>query len=146
MKLLLLRRYGKKETRGILYRDNRPLCRTLEPPAAKLAQLPCLPEGEYLLQLAYSESKGWYLVLHCPGRAIKGRIFPLFQGHHFRNLCISPVTAYRENGRFSKLAFLKLMDKIEAWTAEGEEISIEIRSLQTQTIPKPWSSQKVLSA
>lgn len=145
MKLLLLRRYGKWETRGILYKGNQPLCRTLEPPlTATKKALPCLPDGDYLLRLAYSERKGWYPVLHCPGRTIKGRILPLIQGHNFRNLCISPVSAYRKNGRFSKLAFLQLLDKIEAWIAEGEEISIEIQSLKTLT--GPWSSLKVLSA
>lgn len=145
MKLILQRRYGKKETRGILYRDHKALCRTLEPPAAKIANCPCLPEGTYSLQLTYSEAKGWYPVLLCEGRAIKGRIFPLFQGHHYRNMCISPVSTFRETGRFSKLAFLKLLDSIENWLEQGEEIVLEIEEKPIKRHIKPWSSQKVLS-
>ncbi|MFD2201820.1 DUF5675 family protein [Shivajiella indica] len=146
MKLQLIRWYGKKETRALLLKDNKILCKTLEPSLTAAYPVPvCIPEGVYTFKLEYGEEIGWYILLIGADQSIKGQMLPLKGGMKTGEYTLSPVTSYRESGRFSKLAFLKLMDRLSEWISQGEEISLEISSAKTSMRKEQWYSQKVLS-
>ncbi|TVP50559.1 MAG: hypothetical protein EA341_07285 [Mongoliibacter sp.] len=145
MKLHLCRRYGQNFTSGILYWGRSPICRTMEPSLThSFPSPPCISEGSYKVDLAYFEEVGWFLELTSLNpEGIKGFILPLINGRECRDYSISPVVSFQASGRFSKLTFLKLMDKVSDCLAEGEEITLEITSIPKRKPSKPWLSRKV---
>ena len=103
----------------------------------------CMEEGLYELEPIHSEEKGWEI-----GIGEKGKISSLWhllgsylhdpkvgirEGEQKLESCsIYPVTSYRADGTpmFTRLAFLKLMERLEREWERGEIVELQIVSEQ----------------
>lgn len=126
MRLVLHRRYKATVTLGKLVLGQKQICFTREPSKACFGtDVSCLDEGVYELQPIHSEEKGWEI-----GIGDRGKIasYPWDQPPVTNS--IYPVTSYREDGTplFTKLAFLKLMERLEREWERGEIVELQIVS------------------
>src|SRR5690606_16609958 len=100
-------------------------------------EIACLDEGVYELVPIHSEEKGWEIGIgekgkirslglcpHRPKGEIKEGVYKL------ESNSVYPVTSYRADGTplFTKLAFLKLMEKLEREWERGEVVELQIVS------------------
>ena len=87
----------------------------------------CMEEGVYELDPTYSEEKGWEI-----GVGEKGKISSYPGEDKLESNSIYPVSCYRADGTplFTKLAFLKLMEKLEQEWGRGEVVELQIVSEQ----------------
>ncbi|MGY6521527.1 MAG: DUF5675 family protein [Mongoliitalea sp.] len=123
MVLQLFRRYEETRTLGLLKMYGKVISKTLENP--RLATTPCMDEGKYELLLRYNEQRGWYLQVDCL-ETNAYTVEPLHQGNKVSDYSIVPVLYWNNREKFSKLATLKLMDKLETIYASGDRIWLEI--------------------
>ncbi|RAI93827.1 DUF5675 family protein [Algoriphagus yeomjeoni] len=126
MRLVLHRKYKAKLTLGRLFLGQQQICFTREPPKACFGkEIACLEEGVYELEATHSEGKGWEV-----GIGEKGKISRYKRDEMLEPNSIYPVTSYRADGTplFTKLAFLKLMEKLESEWARGEVVELQIVS------------------
>ncbi|SMP36446.1 hypothetical protein SAMN06265367_1152 [Algoriphagus winogradskyi] len=84
-----------------------------------------MEEGVYELEAIHSEVKGWGI-----GIGKKGKISSYLGEDKLESSYIYPVTSYRADGTplFTKLAFLKLMERLGAEWSRGEVIELQIVS------------------
>lgn len=128
MRLVLHRKYKASLTLGRLFRGQKQICFTREPPKACFdTAINCLEEGVYELEAIHSEEKGWEI-----GIGKKGKISRYVGEEKIENQTIYPVTSYRADGTplFTKLAFLKLMERLEFEWSRGEVVELQIISEQ----------------
>ncbi|MCE7057172.1 hypothetical protein LZF95_21000 [Algoriphagus sp. AGSA1] len=148
MRLVLHRKYRASVTLGRLFLGKQQLCFTREPPRAcfgtvyqsiqeELSEAPsrlgpclhgpisCLEEGVYELEPIHSEEKGWEI-----GIGDKGKICGYAGEEKLESCSIYPVTCYRADGTplFTKLAFLKLMGRLEREWERGEVVELQVIS------------------
>lgn len=126
MILLLKRRYTPRASLGRLYLNQKELCLIREAP--KSCYDPnnhCLEEGRYELEPNHSEAIGWFIGVGKKGRIVH-KSHPQLPG--LAELC--PVTNFNSEGipMFTKLAFLKLMDRLNLFWERGEVLELEIVS------------------
>src|SRR5690554_13731 len=129
MRLLLLRRYRPDVTRGVLSCRGKHWVWTVEMPHPDYAPpLACIPEGCYAIKGNYSEKWGWHLNIVGNNLPKPVSFRPLVHLNGQPNCHIMPVSFFGENGKamFSRLANLKLTDRIYNILAEGEEVRLEI--------------------
>jgi|GEM_PF-1687887 len=126
MRLVLHRKYRATLTLGRLLLGQKQLCFTREPPKACFGkEIACLDEGVYELEAIHSEEKGWEL-----GIREGGKISTYVGDEKLESNSIYPVTSYRADGTplFTKLAFLKLMERLEREWERGEIVELQIVS------------------
>ena len=127
MRLVLCRKYRAGITLGRLFLGKQQLCFTREPPKACFGtETNCLEEGVYELEPIHSEEKGWEI-----GIGEKGK-FSIYPGEdQLESNHIYPVTSYRADGipLFTKLAHLKLMERLDRDWERGEVVELQIVSL-----------------
>ena len=126
MRLVLCRKYRAGITLGRLFLDKQQLCFTREPPKACFGtEANCLKEGVYELEPIHSEEKGWEI-----GIGEKGRISCYLGDSRLESCSIYPVTSYRADGTplFTKLAHLRLMERLEGEWERGEVVELQIIS------------------
>ncbi|UJP64875.1 DUF5675 family protein [Mongoliitalea daihaiensis] len=123
MILQLFRQYEENRTLGLIKMNGKTISKTLENPQAFKA--PWLKEGKYQLLLRYCEKIGWYIEIYCPGPE-KFRFRPLKNGKIMPKKSIAPVLYWNHEAKFSKLATLKFMEKLEASFASGDQVWLEI--------------------
>lgn len=132
MKLYLKREYWPTATHGRVFLHNREIARTMESARKQPGDSPpaCLPEGCYSVERLYTEQAGWHLgVMDGDGHKL-ARFRP--------SLCVkvelgsdmAPVTDWKGEGKgiFTRLATLKLQDRIFELIDAGERISLEVFS------------------
>ena len=126
MRLVLCRKYRAGITLGRLFLGKQQLCFTREPPKACLGTMTeCLEEGVYELEPIHSDEKGWEI-----GIGDTGKISSYVGDEKLESCSFYPVTSYRADGTplFTKLAFLKLMDRLEREWEQGEVVELQIVS------------------
>ncbi|PZX49969.1 hypothetical protein LV84_04159 [Algoriphagus ratkowskyi] len=148
MRLVLHRKYKATVTLGRLLLGKKQVCFTQEPPKAcfgkhiacldegvyelddSLGQPPQRPkfgikEGVYKLDPIHSEERGWEI-----GIADIGKFASYPWNQPLESNRIYPVTSYRADGTplFTKLAFLKLMERLEREWERGEIVELQIVS------------------
>ncbi|WP_192350297.1 hypothetical protein [Algoriphagus sp. Y33] len=148
MRLVLHRRYKATITLGRLFLGQKQLCFTREPPKACFGkEITCLEEGVYELEHSlglclhrpksnlkegvyelepiHSEEKGWEI-----GIGGRGKIASYPWGRPLESDAIYPVTGYGSDGKpvFTKLAFLKLLGRLEREWERGEVVELQIVS------------------
>ncbi|MBN7814190.1 DUF5675 family protein [Algoriphagus pacificus] len=146
MRLVLCRKYWAGITLGRLFLGKQQLCFTREPPKACFGtKFTCLNEGVYELEPIHSEEKGWEIGIGEKGKIRSlGLCLPAGKaGPHrpkgeikerdgkLESYSIYPVTSYRADGTplFTKLAHLKLMERLERVWERGEVVELQIVSL-----------------
>ncbi|WBL41281.1 hypothetical protein PBT90_10990 [Algoriphagus halophytocola] len=126
MRLVLHRKYRAGITLGRLFLGEQQICFTREPPKACFGTgTLCVEEGVYELEPIHSEEKGWEI-----GVADKGKISAYPWEEPMVSNCIYPLTCYRADGipLFTKLAFLKLLERLEREWERGEVVELQIIS------------------
>ena len=126
MRLVLCRKYRAGITLGRLFLDKQQLCFTREPPKACFGtETNCLEEGVYELEPIHSEEKGWEI-----GIGDLGKISCYLGDSRLETCSIYPVTSYRADGTplFTKLALLKLIERLEREWERGEVVELQIVS------------------
>ncbi|MEB2778467.1 DUF5675 family protein [Algoriphagus sp. D3-2-R+10] len=126
MRLVLHRKYKATVTLGRLFLGQKQLCFTREPPRACFGtDSTCVEEGVYELEAIHSEEKGWEI-----GIADKGKVARLPIGSSLASNTVYPVTSYRADGTplFTKLAHLKLMERLEREWDRGEIVELQVVS------------------
>jgi hypothetical protein len=129
MILQLFRQYEETRTLGLIKMDGKIISKTLE--NSRNFKTPCMKEGKYQLFLHYSEKMGWYVALNCPG-ATKYTFTPLRNGEIMPERGIFPVLYWNKEAKFSKLATLHLMEKLEASFESGDQLWLEISEYTKQ--------------
>lgn len=125
MKLLLLRKEKSRSGRCLLSYRNRPWSRLLENRSGR--QL--LPDGLYRMVWDYEETRGWYLrLLDGTGKKV-ARIFPTRPHESIPPGDFSPVEHFRPGTKFSKLAFIRLGEKLR--DSGDEEWNLEVATVDT---------------
>ncbi|MBB6327846.1 hypothetical protein FHS59_003489 [Algoriphagus iocasae] len=145
MRLVLHRKYRAGITLGRLFLGKQQLCFTREPPKACFGtETNCLEEGVYELEPIHSEEKGWEIGIGEKGKIRSlGLCLPAGKaGTHrpkdeikerdekLESCSIYPVTSYRADGTplFTKLALLKLIERLEREWERGEVVELQIVS------------------
>ncbi|TXE10206.1 hypothetical protein [Algoriphagus aquimarinus] len=126
MRLVLHRKYRATLTLGRLLLGQNQICFTREPPKACFGKdIACLDEGVYELVAIHSEERGWEI-----GIGDRGKISTYQREGKLESNSIYPVTSYRADGTplFTKLAFLKLMERLEREWERGEIVELQIVS------------------
>ena len=126
MRLVLHRKYRAGITLGRLFLGKQQLCFTREPPKACFGtETNCLEEGVYELEPIHSEEKGWEI-----GIGDLGKISCYLGDSRLETCSIYPVTSYRADGTplFTKLALLKLIERLEREWERGEVVELQIVS------------------
>ncbi|MDF2159439.1 DUF5675 family protein [Algoriphagus sp. CAU 1675] len=126
MRLLLKRSYTPRGTLGRLYLGQRELCLTREAPKRCYSEeVHCLKEGLYELEPLHEEERGWMVSLG-KGGIILPKTSEISPGQH--ELC--PFTSLRADGTpmFTRLAFMKLFDELNALWERGEIVEMQIVS------------------
>ncbi|WP_425638844.1 DUF5675 family protein [Algoriphagus yeomjeoni] len=126
MRLVLHRKYKASVTLGRLFLGQKQIFFTREPPKACFSTgSACIEEGIYELLPVHSEEKGWEI-----GTGEKGKVSHYAGDGKLEPNTIYPVTCYRADGTplFTKLAFFKLMEKLEAEWERGEIVELQIVS------------------
>lgn len=124
MKIHLLRKEGCKRGKGLLLYRDRPWARILENPQDRCH----LPDGTYRLVWGYMEKHGWHIVmLDGTGKRIR-RILPLATGQTLHRNALSPVASFNKAAYFSRLEFLRLMERFMAFSEEDWCLEIETAS------------------
>ncbi|MFD2035157.1 DUF5675 family protein [Belliella marina] len=120
MKLSLHRKYSKRRTLGLIAYQGKMLAKTLELPKNR-----CIPEGCYEVIFHYSELRGWYLRL-VDNEVPIARFQPLTNGKTIPQNAISPVINITSRAKFSRLAFLKLVENLQEVLVQGDRVWLEI--------------------
>ncbi|MEB2778497.1 DUF5675 family protein [Algoriphagus sp. D3-2-R+10] len=126
MRLVLHRKYKATVTLGRLFLGQKQLCFTREPPRVCFGtDSTCMEEGVYELEAIHSEEKGWEI-----GIADKGKVARLPIGCSLASNTVYPVTSYRADGTplFTRLAHLKLMERLEREWDRGEIVELQVVS------------------
>jgi len=144
MKLLLVRKYGKTATKGLLYFKRKFLARILELPRNLPGKKSCLSEGCYRLELAHTEERGWEFQLLDNNRSYLTSIMPLVNGKMLQNNSLAPVSSFSNNAKFSKLTTLKLMERLFELKVEDEEMELEIVGIDNLKTIKSWQCSMAL--
>ncbi|UCS93216.1 hypothetical protein KZP23_21620 [Echinicola marina] len=128
MKLLLKRSYWPTATHGEISLQGKSICQVLEASRAH-PSLPCIAEGIYRLGLLYEEMGGWsYGICKLKGKLVS-QFSPLKKEEVPSNY-ICPVSGIEKEGKgsFSRLAFLKLRDRLHELFQSEDEVLLEIYS------------------
>lgn len=139
MRLVLHRKYKARITLGRLFLGKQQLCFTREPPKACFGTgTGCMEEGVYELEPVHSEEKGWEI-----GIGEAGKISRYAGDEKLGRCSICPVTSYRADGTpmFTRLAFLKLMDRLEREWERGEVVELQIVSEDIPYLLEPCLEQ-----
>ncbi|REG77523.1 DUF5675 family protein [Algoriphagus antarcticus] len=126
MRLVLHRKYKASITLGRLLLGQKQLCFTREAPKACFhTGTSCIEEGIYELEPIHSEATGWEIGFGGYGKISKFPGAGLLESNS-----IYPVTSYRADGTplFTKLAFLKLMERLEREWERGEIVELQLIS------------------
>lgn len=126
MRLLLKRSYTPRGTLGRLYLGRRELSLIREAPKSCYSEeVHCLEEGLYELEPQHEEERGWMISLGKEGMILP-KTSDLTPGLH--ELC--PFTSLRADGTpmFTRLAYMKLFDELNALWERGEILEIQIVS------------------
>ncbi|MFC4874807.1 DUF5675 family protein [Negadavirga shengliensis] len=140
MRLLMIRRYRRDGTRGVVTQGHKILALTFEQAhEAFHPRLPCIPEGAYPVSPGYSEKQGWYLTVktahgNCP-------FLPAESIKMQKSRAIAPATFFTAEGKpmFSRLANVKLTTAILEAIEKGEEVVLEIISENNPETVRSWN-------
>lgn len=121
MKLHLLRKQNSRRGKGMLFCKDRPWAKILENPRGR----PRVPDGIYLLDWAYTEAQGWHIEIIGKGGERFGRILPLRAGREVPGDVLSPVVSFKRTTYYSRLAFLRLIERLPSQREEDWYLEIE---------------------
>lgn len=131
MVLTLRRTYFPDGTNGIITRNGKAICHTIELPwRNNQRSLSCIPEGKYLLKKRYSAKFGWHIEITGVVKRSLVLFHPANNALLELNGCIAPVTKICGAGKglMSRQAFSSLKAIIYQALDEKQTVSIIIKS------------------
>ncbi len=144
MRLTLYRKTAFGQTNGLLFHKYTPWTKTLEYPSSNVPEVSNnMQEGIYTLSLEYCENAGWYPKLVHDTVPLTVELRPLLIQSNKHERVLYTVTEYWKSAYFSKLAMLKLLEKIGRYSSEI--LSVEVINVESLIQIPPWFSQTTSS-
>ncbi len=131
MDILIVRKYAKNGTNGVLDIDSERVCETIElPNLANQKGMSCIPEGVYEVKKRFSEKHGNHLIVsNVPNRSLI-LFHPANNAKEELRGCIAPVsqTVGAGKGIKSRIAFEKVRDLAYQAFDREEKVTLTIKS------------------